>query len=139
MQSWKISRLQEMAKAPEERELPPFKPPKPDLYSGLLNSFEVECELFAKDSFREALARTFADAGQVPGKDGKFVIYKTHARKTIAANLLPLGAPEEAQGSLATLVGEVDCTTYGDESEPETDEEEEMSDQELVDSDEEAQ
>ena len=57
----------------------------------------------------------------------------------IAANLLPLGAPEEAQGSLATLVGEVDCATYGDESEPETDEEEEMSDQELVDSDEEAQ
>ena len=45
------------------------------------------------------------------------------------------------QGSLATIVGEVDCATYGDESEPETDEEEEMSDQELgflVDSDEEA-
>ena len=29
MQSWKVKRLQEMAKAAEERELPPFKPPKP--------------------------------------------------------------------------------------------------------------
>ena len=61
------------------------------------------------------------------------------AVNTIAANLLPLGAPEEEQASLATLVGEVDCATYGDESEPETDEEEEESEQELVDSDEEAQ
>ena len=54
-----------------------------------------------------------------------------------------MGAPEEVHGSLATIVGEVDCATYGDESEPETDEEEEKSDQELVDSmvdsDEEAQ
>ena len=88
MQSWKISRLQEMAKAPEERELPPFRPPKPDLNSGLKNSLLVEIELFTKDSFREALARTFVAAGQVPGKDGKCVVYTTHARNNIAAHFL---------------------------------------------------
>ena len=121
-QSWKINRLQEMAKAPEERNLPPFKPPKPDLYSGLKNSFEVECEIFTKDSFREALARTFVAAGQAPGKDGKFQIYKTHARSSIASHLLPQGAVEDCP-TLATVAGGADVTPYEDEDEPETDDE----------------
>ena len=121
-QSWKINRLQEMAKAPEERNLPPFKPPKPDLYSGLKNCLEVECEVFTKDSFREALARTFVAAGQAPGKDGKFQIYKTHARSSIASHLLPQGAVEDCP-TLATVAGGADVTPYEDEDEPETDDE----------------
>ena len=69
MQNWKVRRLQEMAKAPEERELPPFKPPKPDLYTGLRNSFEVERDLFAQVSFKDAIKKTFVAAGQTPRPD----------------------------------------------------------------------
>ena len=70
--------------------------------------------------------------------------YKCYGRHAVAPRNHKLFrgvacALEEVHGSLATIVGEVDCATYGDESEPETDEEEEKSDQELVDSDEEAQ
>jgi len=101
MQSWKVKRLQEMAKAAEERELPPFKPPKPNLAAGLKNSFEVERELFDKDSFKTALHRTFVSAGQAPGKDGKFAVYKSHARNSIAANLLSEGAAEDGSPGLS--------------------------------------
>ena len=55
-QSWKIARLQEMAKPAGERSLPPFDPPKPDLAAGLLQSFEVEC--------KQAIRETFIKAGQ---------------------------------------------------------------------------
>ena len=129
-QSWKISRLQEMTKPPEERNLPPFKPPKPDLYMGLKNSIETERELFTKDSFRDALARTFVAAGQAPGKGGKFEVYKTHARNSIAVNLLPEGAAEDTgTATLATIAGDTDVATCEDEDEPETDEDETMDDE----------
>ena len=40
-QSWKIQRLQEMAKPAGERMLPAFNPPKPDLATSLLQSREL--------------------------------------------------------------------------------------------------
>lgn len=122
MQSWKISRLQEMAKPPDERELPPFKPPKPDLYTGLTNSFEVERDLFTQPSFKDAIKNTFVAAGQTPRPDGTFAVYKTHARSVIAADLLP--APkEDAQCTLATMAGGGDVAPCEDDEEPETDDE----------------
>ena len=63
-QSWKFKRLQELVKPIAERALPPFDPPKPTLATGLLQSFEVERELFAKDSFKQAIKSTFVQAGQ---------------------------------------------------------------------------
>ena len=110
-----LRRSAEMAKKPEERDLPPFKPPKPDLIHGLKNSFEVERELFTKNSFREALARTFVAAGQAPDGHKKFVVYRTHARGSIAAHLLPHGKPEESLGSLATMAGDADVGTYDED------------------------
>ena len=121
-QSWKIKRLQEMAKDPSERVLPPFAPPKPDLTQGLRNSLKVERELFAKDTFKAGLQRTFQLAGQTPQDDGTFAIYKTHARNTIASHLLPVGKPEDG-GSLASLAGDVDVEIIEEDDEPETDEE----------------
>ena len=47
----------------------------------------------------------------------------THARNTIAAHLLPEGAAEDTQGSLATFAGDADVATCEDDDEPETDDE----------------
>ena len=110
-----------MTKPPEERELPPFKPPKPDLHTGLLYSFEIERDLFTKDSFQAALKRTFIAAGQAPLHGGTFAVYTSHARNRIAANLLPAGKAEDT--SLATMFGHVDVANCDDDDEPETDEE----------------
>jgi hypothetical protein len=122
MQNWKVSRLQEMANAPEERELPSFKPPKPDLYTGLRNSFEVERDLFAQDSFKDAIKKTFVAAGQTPRPDGTFTVYKTHARSSISASLLPESKVEE-QCTLATMAGGADVVACEDDDEPATDDE----------------
>ena len=103
--------------------------PKPNLAAGLKNRFEVERELFDKDSFKTALHRTFVSAGQAPGKDGKFAVYKSHARNSIAANLLPEGAAEDHQGSLATVAGDVDVEIYQEDDDPETDAEEEADEE----------
>ena len=106
-----------MAKEPSERSLPNFNPPKPTLYAGLLNSFKVERELFAKPSFQDAIRRTFVAAGQapIPGLKTGLTVYNTyltHTRNTISRFLLPEGKPEEATGSLATVCqGEVDVAT----------------------------
>jgi len=89
----------------------------------------VERELFAKDSFKQALARTFVAAGQAPGNNGKFVVYKTHNRNTIAAHLLPEGTAEDTLGSLATIAGDADAATYDDDEEPETEDEAENDDE----------
>ena len=120
-QNWKIARLQEQAKAPEERNLPPFDPPKPDLNQGLCNSFAVERELFAKADFKAALKKVFVNTGQAPQADGTYVIYKSHARSTIAADLIPLGKTEEA--SLGSIVPTADFAACEDEDEPATDDE----------------
>jgi hypothetical protein len=120
-QSWKIKRLQEMAKPPAERELPAFEPPKPTLAVGLLQSFEVERELFAKASFKAAIKKTFMQAGQTPKADGTFITYKSHTTQSISACLLPEGKTESH--SLATIVGTTDVITYEEDEEPETDEE----------------
>ena len=120
-QSWKIQRLQEMAKPAGERMLPAFNPPKPDLATGLLQSFEVESELFSKESFKQAIHDTFVKAGQAAKQAyGSFIQYRSHERASIASFLLKEGKPEEA--SLATLTGPaVDVITYDEDEEPDTD------------------
>ena len=120
-QQWKICRLQEMAKPEAERELPPFDPPKPTLADGLLQSFEVERELFSKASFKQAIKQTFIKAGQAAQADGSFLEYKTHDRPSIDKLLLNEGKVEAS--SLAALVSNVDAITYEEDEEPETDEE----------------
>ena len=121
-QSWKFKRLQELVKPIAERALPPFDPPKPTLATGLLQSFKVERELFAKDSFKQAIKSTFVQAGQAAQADGTFVTYKSHERHTISRDLLRLGKPED--NSLA-MIGDTDVATYEEDEEPETDDEEE--------------
>ena len=122
-QSWKILRLQEMAKEPSARDLPPFAPPKPDIVAGLLNSFEVERQLFNTESFRAAVRRTFVAAGQAPDAEGNYIVYKSPACSTIAKILLPEGKVEEAGAALASVIGTGDTLACDDDDEPETDEE----------------
>ena len=84
-------------------------------------------DLFAKESFKDALKRTFVAAGQASGTDGNFKVYKTHARNSIAAELLPEGkAPARWRTGyrLATIVGDADVAACDDDDEPETDDEE---------------
>ena len=130
----KIERLQEMAKEPSQRSLPTFSPPKPTLYSGLLTSFKIERELFAKLSFQEAIRRTFVAAGQAPMPGLQMTVYQqylSHSRNSISRHLLPEGKPEETAGSLATICqGEVDAATCNDSDEPETDDDVELEDEE---------
>ena len=99
------------------------KPPKPDLTTGLKNSFEVERDLFSKNAFRDALARTFIAAGQAPDSKQSFAVYKPHARNHIAAILLPKGRTDAGQGCLATMAGDADAATCEDDDEPVTDDE----------------
>ena len=94
------------------------------------NSFAVERELFAKESFQLALARTFVAAGQAPDARGKYAVYKTHARNAIAASLVPEGKVEEGAATLATMAGGTDVATCDDDAEPETDDEEDQDDAE---------
>ena len=115
-QTWKIKRLQELAKPEGDRDLPAFSPPKVDLPAGLLTSFAVELELFGSASFKSSLKRTFIAAGQAPGADGKYAVYKTHARSTIAAILLPQGKTSDA--GFAALIGAADATAIEEDDEP---------------------
>ena len=41
LQEWKIKRLEELTKPEEERNLPPFAPPKPTLATGLATMLKV--------------------------------------------------------------------------------------------------
>ena len=120
-QSWKITRLQELAKDADERRLPDFAPPKPDLLTGLTTSFQVEYELFNRKSFQDALRRTFVAAGQAPLPDGSFMIYTSHARSSISSYLLPEGKSEDS--ALASLIGSADVMAAEEEDEPATDDE----------------
>jgi hypothetical protein len=115
-QTWKIRRLQELAKPEGDRDLPAFSPPKVDLPTGLLTSFAVELELFGSASFKSSLKRTFIAAGQAPGANGKYAVYSTHARSTIAAILLPQGKTSEA--GFAALIGAADATAIEEDDEP---------------------
>jgi hypothetical protein len=111
-----------MAKEPSERSLPNFNPPKPTLYAGLLNSFKVERELFARPTGKTfvpgchtAHLRCGGPGANPSGLKTGLTVYNTyltHTRNTISRFLLPEGKPEEATGSLATVCqGEVDVAT----------------------------
>ena len=76
-----------------------------------------------------SLKKTFVAAGQAPKEDGTFVTYKTHARSSVAASLLPEGKAHET-ATLATVAGEMDVVTYDEDEEPKTDEEDDAQDDE---------
>ena len=121
LQSWKIRRLQQLLKPLEERELPRFSPPKPDLRAGLLNSFAVERELFEQAQFKLAVRRSFVAAGQIPRSDGTYVRYTSHTTSRISACLIHLGKVEEAAFSACASTADVEACE--DEDEPATDDE----------------
>ena len=91
-------------------------------YTGMRNSFEVEHDLFTQASFKDAIKKTFVAAGQTPRPDGSFTVYKTHARSSISACLLPASRAEE-QCTLATITGGADVAPCEDDDEPATDDE----------------
>ena len=113
--------MQELAKDADERRLPDFAPPKPDLLTGFTTSFQVEYELFNRKSFQDALRRTFVAAGQAPLPDGSFMIYTSNARSSISSYLLPEGKSEDS--ALASLIGSADVMAAEEEDEPATDDE----------------
>jgi len=64
----------------------------------------VSKEIFTTEKFIKAMKKTFVEAGQWPGEDGKFIKYMGHSKGKLNKFLLPDSAPEPT--TLATLTTE---------------------------------
>lgn len=112
-QSWKIRRLQEATKPPDQQVLPAYDPPAPTLASGLLCLFDVMRSKFSTESFQAGLRRAFVSSCQSKREDGSYLRYVRHSDYHQSGDIL--GTAHE--GTLATTVA--DATMRADEEEGE--------------------
>ena len=109
MQSWKIERLQHIAK--KDGTAPPeFRPPKPTQADGLLCLYKVVKENLQTPKFKESMSKCFVQVGLVPNADGEFVTYSP-TKKGALANIIPQTMAHENATSVGEVMAELAVTT----------------------------
>lgn len=108
-QSWKIARLQHMAK--KDGTLPPaFKPPKPTLAKGLLTIFKVIKENLETPRFKQSMKQCFVHVGLSKGPDGTYAVYSP-TKKGLLAQAIPQVKSSDDAVSIGEIASEVALTS----------------------------
>ena len=88
-QKFKTLYEEEAAKDVQERTLPVFQPPKPNMLQGIQDLFDLIADGFKKEKFVEGLKRSFISTGCVPLDDSDVAapIFKEYSKNNICGTM----------------------------------------------------